>query len=177
MAKFPEGVAGYNISEPNKPLELTDIAYNHRSKNLRQSEEDYQDEHGEPFQCPTCRKHTYTYVEGGEDSPDCDSCWKSGEDIGLPLTKWSTDIPRVSDVDPSKNREDNLTPMTVRQYSDHNWKSIIGESSDEFPKGPYSCHEPDPFKMSVCRRKFNTIESLTDHWTNDPEHHDAWGKD
>lgn len=176
MSGFPEGLAGFNLNEPNKPLELTDIAYAHRANNLRQSEAKYQEMHGEPYQCPTCRKHTYTNLEGGDSSPDCDSCYAAGESLGLPPTRWEASIPRVSDLEKDKKAK-KYTKMDVEQYRNHGWNTVFGAPS-ELPEGPYSCAEPNQLnKHRTCNQKFDDIESLADHWTHDAEHHDAWGKD
>ncbi len=177
-------IKGKDVPGHPEATNLTDISYNHRTQRLRMSESDYQDEFGQKFTCPTCRKTAYTYVEGGSDSPDCDSCWKVSEDLGLPHAKY----------EPAKPEG---TPMDVATYRNHGWGSILKDNSDmsrelgidedsvhhtmnNFPKGPYVCTEPDQTRSKhqspTCNQKFESLDDLTYHWTNDIEHHDDWGK-
>lgn len=150
MPSFPKRLAGYKLDAPDEPVELTDISYTHRQNNLRATEEEYQDKHGDLFQCPTCRKHAYTSIEGGSDSPDCDSCWSFSQNAGLPKAKWA-----------QQNK-----PVIANQ-PDEFWNESNYKSKEY---GLHYCGQEKEDGTGTCNYMAESRWGLEDHWENDPEH-------
>jgi hypothetical protein len=148
MAQLPEDKSGYY--EGNQPLNLTDISYNHRVNNLRMSEQEYQNTFGKPFTCSMCKKHAYSGVEGGTDSPECDSCWSTLEDAGVGHSSYpKPDKPIFSDK-----------PHEFWNESNYRSKDY----------GLHYCGQTNDMTGKPCDYVAESRWGLEDHWDHDPEH-------
>lgn len=134
-------------------LNLTDISYNHRLEHLRMSEDEYREKFGDPYKCPTCRKDAYAYVEGGADSPDCDSCWVASEDLGLPKAKW-----------------DKPERPLIADKPDDFWNETNYKSKDH---GLHICDQISDTTGETCGHIAESRWGLEEHWDHDPEHNEG----
>lgn len=155
MPSFPKQLAGFKLDLPDQPLELTDSSYNHRMAHMRSSETEYQEKFGEPFDCPTCRKSAYSNLEGGSDSPDCDSCWSVSEHLGMPKAKW----------------EKPNSPI-IADKPDEFWNESNYHSKEY---GMHYCGQTNEMNGSTCDYTAESRAGLEDHWDKDPEHNTGKG--
>lgn len=131
-------------------LNLTDISYNHRLSNIRMSEDEYRDTWGDPYQCPTCKKDAYTFVEGDANSPDCDSCWTTREQHGIPHESYPK---------PEK-------PMFANKPAEF-WDESNYRSKEY---GLHVCDQTNDMTGDECGHVAESRWGLEEHWDHDPEH-------
>jgi hypothetical protein len=163
-------------SIPDNPFatNLTDESYNRRIQHLRMPEHEFQQQHGEMFTCPTCRKQGYAHIDGDTATPDCNSCSKTREQLSMPQASWPKANRYVTE------RGEDATPMTMNDYLDKSHGDIIPRGGDlikedSLPTGPVVCAEHEErYRKGICGRGFRTMDGLLTHWSEDAEHPRLW---